>query len=298
MSKVFNIFTSFFWVKLYVDLKYKWRGFKLYTLETEEFTIKYWDNKSEQEPLLLIQAFAAEAQYSWHFQIGALHKKFRLIVPNFIYFGGSEKKGSKAFSIDEQLMAVEQLIEHLKIDKLLICGASYGGVIGTEYTYRHPEKVKKLVLTNSPLKYNADSDLKKILNEFKMQTKGELLVPSNHKELHALFGISYYRKPPVPAFWFKSIYKNLYQNLDDKRALVNESTQELKRLQNREYKFDLPILLIWGEHDRICPLYIGEQLTEHFQPNAELKVIPKTAHMPNYEKAKKYNKILVEFLKG
>jgi pimeloyl-ACP methyl ester carboxylesterase len=292
-----SIFSTFFWVKLIVDLKYKWRGLELKTLETEDFIIKYWDNETKNEPLLLIQAFAAEAQYSWHFQIGALRKDHRLIVPNFIYFGDSSMKGEKSYQIKDQVKAIEELLNHLKIDELIICGASYGGVVGTEFANIHPEKIKKLILTNSPLKYAADEDLDKLLNEFKMKTKGELLVPKDHKQLHALFGISYHNKPKVPSFLFKSIYANLYENIDDKRKLVDESTKELKKLEDREYHFDFPILLIWGRYDRICPLFIGEQLQEHFKPNAELKVIDKTAHMPNYEKTRVYNKILKDFLK-
>ncbi|MEX1002403.1 MAG: alpha/beta hydrolase [Crocinitomicaceae bacterium] len=297
MKKIKDIFSPYAYIRKFVNWQLKRSGLKFRSLETENYHITYWDTETELPPLIMIPAFAAETQYSWHKQVGALHSHFRLIIPNLIYFGGSSMKKEKSYRIKDQVQAMQELIDHLGIEKMTLCGASYGGVVAAELAIGQQENISRLVLTNCPLKYNNEKDLQAVLDAFGLHTKKELLVPDNYQQLYNLFGITYYKRPFIPKFVFKDIHKHLYRDADDRRKLVEASTSELEQLTSKAYSLTIPTLLIWGEKDLLCPVYVGEQLKAHFGSTTALKVIPRTAHLPNYEKPRMYNKILLRFLK-
>ena len=290
-----ELFSPFFYYNHYVNFIFKWHGLTLKTLKKDGFIIEYWESTNKKPNLLLLQAFAAESKYSWHKQIGSLSKKHHLIIPNLIYFGGSTME-PKSYAISAQVKAVQLLIDYLALHSFALSGSSYGGVIAVGIANQNKEKITKLILTNGPIKYDSEADINTILVDFDLATKDQLLVPENYRQLHKLFGISYYKKPPVPAFFFKGIHRNLYANSEDKRKLVAQSSEELALLRGIEYDFDFPILLIWGEEDRLAPLRIGKALKADFGDNAELVIVPKTAHMPNFEKPRAYNRIMNAFL--
>lgn len=53
-------------------------------------------------------------------------------------------------------------------------------------------------------------------------------------------------------------------------------------------KLDVPTLLLWGDHDRRCPLHVAEQF--HLAiPTAELAIIPNAGHMSNMEQPDTFN---------
>lgn len=290
-----QIFSPFFYFNHFIEFKFKRSRLKLKTLRAEGFTIEYWQSKNKKPYLLLLQAFAAESKYSWHKQIYSLSKKYHLIIPNLIYFGGSTME-DKSYSLADQVNAIQVLIDHLKLETYSISGASYGGLIAVSIADKNQSKIQKLILTNAPVKYDSLADIKAILDDFGLQTKAQLLVPENYRQLHKLFGISYYRAPPVPAFLFKSIHKNQYANSADKRKLVEKSIDDLEHLRSKNYAFDFPVLLIWGEEDRLTPVRIGINLNEHLGKKSRLVIIPKTAHMPNLEKPRRYNQLMKAFL--
>lgn len=292
---IIELFSPFFYFNHYVNFIFWRHGLRLKTLKIGGFIIEYWESKNEKPNLLLLQAFAAESKYSWHKQIASLAKKHHLIIPNLIYFGGSTMH-PKSYAIGDQIKAVQLLIDFLQLQSFALSGSSYGGVIAIGIANQNKEKILKLILTNGPIKYDSEEDINAILADFGLKEKSQLLVPENHHQLHKLFGISYHKKPPVPAFFFKGIHRNLYANSDDKRKLVAKSSEELALLREIEYNFDFPILLIWGEEDRLAPLRIGKALKADFGANATLIIIPKTAHMPNFEKPRAYNRIMNDFL--
>ncbi len=59
--------------------------------------------------------------------------------------------------------------------------------------------------------------------------------------------------------------------------------------------FDIPVQLIFGEHDRLTPPSIGRTMMQQL-PNARLKVIKDAGHISNMEQPSDFNNILRSFL--
>jgi len=246
--------------------------------------------------ILLLPAFAPEAKYSWFKQIKTLKKKYRVIMPNLLYFGKSTQF-EKSFNVSDQVLAIKELLRQLKISEISILSASYGGLIAIDLHHEGSIKIKKLVLSSPKLIYDANNDeyIQPGTNEPILRSS--LLVPGNAKELKRLFDFTYYRKLPIPFFVFKNLYKNLYHsNLDEKRNLVRACKADQNQLNLKKGEIQFPILIIYGEKDKLVLKEDVLNLQEIIGQSAELIIIPQTAHMPNYEKPKTYNKILNRFL--
>jgi pimeloyl-ACP methyl ester carboxylesterase len=58
---------------------------------------------------------------------------------------------------------------------------------------------------------------------------------------------------------------------------------------------DVPVLLLWGEHDQRSPPAIGRQFVETV-PNSQLVVLPNAGHVSNMEQPAVFNARVREFL--
>ena len=58
--------------------------------------------------------------------------------------------------------------------------------------------------------------------------------------------------------------------------------QDVDRLTARYPSLDVPTLLLWGRHDRVVPLHVGQRLARAL-PRATLRVLDRCGHVPQEE---------------
>mgnify|MGYP005674042899 FL=1 len=279
-----------------VDYHFKRNGLYKKLMVTNTYKIEYWSSDEKKPPMLLIHAFGADCKYSWFKQIAYLSQKYRLIIPNLLYFGASIKSPA-SHHINDQVDALKKLLEDLNINEFALGGASYGGVVACELANIETFKINKLFISNAPLKFSLQSDWEKVIADFGVHQKSEVLVPINHKQLYRLYRLSSANPLFMPSFVFKSIHRKMYQyNAKERRKLIDVFVDEHEKWTKKEYDFDFPILLIWGEDDKLNPLRIGIQLKEYFGENANLVILKNAGHLPNFDQPKSYKKALSKFL--
>ena len=278
--------------------KLKRADLKLKTLETDDYTITYWDNGDTEKPLyVLFHGFGSSTRFQWHEQAKKLSKTHRLILPNLLHFGSTPNE-KNSYKMSDQVKAMSALLEELNIDKMVLGGISYGGVVATELAQMHNEKVEKLTIFSSPVKFLRLSDLDSIEAKFQVNDVEELLVPKDIDMMRKMFDLITYKSPFLPKFVLKDLHENLFGDkavCDSKKAVLTALKTDAELLMSREYDFSFPVLLVWGENDELITPRIGDELLEYL-PTAELYTIPKSGHAPNFEQEKKFNKILFEFL--
>ncbi len=89
--------------------------------------------------LLCIHGFPT-ASWDWEKVWGALRGKFRLIAPDMIGFGFSDKPVSYTYSIGDQATLHEQLLANLGIDTIDILAHDYGDSVAQELLARFEER--------------------------------------------------------------------------------------------------------------------------------------------------------------
>ena len=96
--------------------------------------------------------------YLYRKMIPPLAETNRVIVPDHMGFGKSETPLDREYTLKEHTENLTALIDDLSLDKITFVMQDWGGPIGTAYTVRYPERVKRLVYMNTVAGYGSVSD--------------------------------------------------------------------------------------------------------------------------------------------
>ena len=106
--------------------------------------------REETEPIVFLHGFP-ESHRTWRHQLANLARDFRVIAPDQRGFGGSDKPqdvGSyKTDRIVEDLIA---LADALDVGRFTLVGHDWGGAASWLAALRHPDRLSRLVIVNSP----------------------------------------------------------------------------------------------------------------------------------------------------
>ncbi|MFH2202817.1 MAG: alpha/beta fold hydrolase [Elusimicrobiota bacterium] len=81
---------------------------------------------------------------------GALKDSCRVIVPDHVGCGLSDKPQDYPYTLKQRVDDLEALLEHLGIVKdITLIVHDWGGMIGMAWASRHPERVRRLVILNT-----------------------------------------------------------------------------------------------------------------------------------------------------
>src|ERR1700761_326189 len=103
------------------------------------------------EPLLLIHGLGCSGA-DWAFQVAALERRFRIIVPDLPGSGHSSAPRG-AYAIADFAGTLWRLMDHLHIASTNVVGFSLGGAVALEMATLQPERIPRLGLINSLATY-------------------------------------------------------------------------------------------------------------------------------------------------
>src|SRR6266545_2862391 len=100
-------------------------------------------------PLVLVHGFGAST-YSWRLVMPALASSFRVIAVDLNGFGYTERpKDPARYTREAQGELVLAVMDSLGFASAHLMGHSYGGGISLWIAWKHPERVRSLVLVDS-----------------------------------------------------------------------------------------------------------------------------------------------------
>ena len=109
------------------------------------YAIRYLEyGSSNSKVLILMHGMGASAD-RWSRVVSTLSKYFRVIAPDIIGFGYSDKPTIE-YTMDFFLDFFSGFLDSLKIPKASVIGSSFGGHVATEFAIRQNRKVDRLVL--------------------------------------------------------------------------------------------------------------------------------------------------------
>ncbi|MHA1726214.1 MAG: alpha/beta fold hydrolase [Promethearchaeota archaeon] len=273
---------------------------KEYFAKVNNITMCYdISGESNTEPILLIHGFGSKKE-SWIAQVGALSNKFKVIRMDN---RGAGKSARLNQSQTLKLLAsdIAGLMDHLGIKKTNICGWSLGGMIVQHFLLHFQERVKKAALLFTNYKGTGIDYFKKTQHE-----SLELLLKDPERAFWEDARIGFYRefrkemeKNPKKKFhglWsvddlieINSVDPPTHEDIDNQAAAIQEH-DTLDKL----HQIKVPILLIAGSHDRLCPESSMREMHERL-PNSTFKIIQKAGHSAPLSRAPEVNKLLIEF---
>jgi 3-oxoadipate enol-lactonase len=114
----------------------------------------YYRVRGQGENLLLIHGLGSSGA-DWEFQVRALERHFRVIVPDLPGTGYSPAFEGD-FSIGDCADVLWALLDHLQVARANIAGFSFGGAVALEMALQRPQNVSRLALINTLLSYRID----------------------------------------------------------------------------------------------------------------------------------------------
>lgn len=102
-------------------------------------------------PVILIHGSGpgVTAWANWRGAIPELSKRFRVIAPDILGFGFTERPDGVQYGMDAWTKHLVDFLDALGLDRVSIVGNSFGGALALSIATRHPERVDKLVLMGS-----------------------------------------------------------------------------------------------------------------------------------------------------
>jgi len=238
--------------------------------------------------VILLHGLGGSSQ-NWALNIAPLAQKFRVIVPDQIGFGKSDKPFIH-YRIGTYVDYLDQFCKELKIERASLVGNSMGGWVATAFTVAYPNRVDRLVLVDA----------------------AGYAPPANF-DYRTLYGLNPSTREGMKQVAARVFYNKLFQSdalIDAAMAaritagdgytitsMIESITRGEDFLDNRVKTIKQPTLVVWGRQDGLTPLADGERFKKEI-PNSTLLVIDECGHAPQFEKAAEFNAAVLKFLLG
>lgn len=245
------------------------------------------------EPVLLIHGSGpgVSAWANWRLNMPELAKHARVIAPDMVGFGFTERPENYTYSMQNWVEHAIGLLDALSLDQVAVVGNSFGGALALSMAIHHPERVKKLVLMGS---VGVPFDLTDGLDK----TWGYTPSLENMRQLLDIF--AYNRElvtDELAELRYQASIRPGFQESFEKmfpaprQQAVNAMCSETTAIQ----AIQQDTLILHGREDKVIPVSCGFRLFELIK-QAQLHVFGECGHWTQIEHATRFNKLVTDFL--
>jgi pimeloyl-ACP methyl ester carboxylesterase len=247
------------------------------------------------DPVVLIHGSGpgVTSYANWRLVLPALAENFRVVAPDMVGFGFSERPANIEYGVQTWADQVVGLMDTLELPKAHLVGNSFGGAIALRIATQHPDRVGKLVLMGSmgvpfPITEGLErvwgyepsfENMRKVLDVFAYSRD---LVNDELAEVR-------YRGSIQPGFQesFAAMFPAPRQRWVEAMCTPED---EIRRLPHRT-------LIVHGREDQVIPLQTSLRLMELID-NADLSVFSHCGHWSMIERTADFNRNVSEFFSG
>jgi pimeloyl-ACP methyl ester carboxylesterase len=244
------------------------------------------------DPVVLIHGSGpgVTSYANWRLVLPALAENFRVVAPDMVGFGFSERPANIEYGLQTWADQVVGLMDTLELPKAHLVGNSFGGAIALRVAAQHPDRVGKLVLMGSmgvpfPITeglervwgYEPSSEnMRKVLDVFAYSRE---IVSDELAEVR-------YRGSIQPGFQesFAAMFPAPRQRWVEAMCTPED---DLRRLPHRT-------LIVHGREDQVIPVQTSLRLEELID-NADLSVFSHCGHWSMIERTADFNRSVSEF---
>lgn len=228
---------------------------------------------------------------NWRLVMPPLSERLRIIAPDMVGFGFSERRPDLAYGLDTWVAQAIGVLDALGLEQADVVGNSFGGALALAMAIRHPSRVRRLVLMGSvgvsfPITEGLDAvwgytpsfeNMRRIMDYFAWDRS---LVNDELAELR-------YRASIRPGFQesFSAMFPAPRQRWVDALASREEDIRALPH----------ETLVIHGRDDKVIPLLTSLTLAEWID-RSQLHVYGRCGHWTQIEHAARFAKLVGDFL--
>jgi pimeloyl-ACP methyl ester carboxylesterase len=231
------------------------------------------------------------AYANWRLVIPALAEQFRVVAPDMVGFGFTERPDKAQYGVQLWADQTVGLMDSLGIERASVVGNSFGGAIALRIAAQHPQRLDRLVLMGSmgvdfPITEGLDrvwgyepsfENMRKVLDVFAYNRE---LVPDELAEVR-------YRASMQPGFQesYRAMFPAPRQRWVDAMRTPDE---EIRGITHRT-------LIVHGREDQVIPVENSIHLMQLLD-NGDVHVFSHCGHWVQIERSADFNRLVRDFL--
>lgn len=238
-------------VGLAVKLYLRTHGVHSRNVSVEGERIHYLEAGSGSRDVVLVHGLGAQAS-DWLKVIPMLASAgYHVYAPDLLGYGTSARPKNGDYSVEHEADVVAGFMDAAGIPRADVGGWSMGGWVATLLALHHPERVHTLMLYDNAGMYQ------------RVNFPVTLFTPTDRASLDALMARLEPDRPTmhVPAFAVHGLLRGMARN----RAVIEKSLASMLNgrslLEFRVWRLNMPVLIVWGEQDRLLP--VSDGIREH-----------------------------------
>ncbi|QUC65202.1 alpha/beta hydrolase [Nitrosopumilus sp. K4] len=248
--------------------------------------IRYLESGNSKETLVLIHGLGASAE-RWDQVIPMFSKNYRVIVPDLIGFGYSDKPlvdYTPEFFSD----FLGKFFDTIGIEMASLIGSSLGGQITAEYASAHPEHLEKLILVSPAgvMKQSTpalDAYIMAALypNEQSAKNAFEMMEGSG-EEVDQKIVTGFLERMQLPNA--KLAFMSTILGLKNAEVITKKLTS-----------IEIPTLIIWGSDDPVIPITNADEFVSSIK-DCRFYRMDRCGHTPYVQDPVHFSSIVLDFL--
>ena len=274
--------------------------------------------EAEAEPILFMHGFP-QFWFLWRHQLAGLSSDFHCVAPDLRGFNLSDKPAElEAYRMRHLLGDVERLTEHLGWERFTLVGHDWGGIVSWAFALKHPERLERFVILDSPPPFTWNRDLRESAAQREaVQYMLSLSDPPPGPEerlaaddFEFLFSMlerigggaelseeergAYREAWSQPGALTGGINYYRAARMGEQVAAGGVPEEYERKITSR--RLEVPTLVIWGEDDPALLPHLTEGLGQ-WVPDLRVELLPGVGHWVPYEAPDDVNRLIRAFMR-
>lgn len=248
--------------------------------------IRYLESGTSKDTLVLIHGLGASAE-RWNLVLPIFEKHFRVIVPDLIGFGLSDKP-LVDYTPEFFSEFLEKFLSILRIERPTLIGSSLGGQVTAEFAARSDVSLEKLILVSPSgvMKQSTpalDAYIMAALYPTEESAKNafEMMEASGHEiDPEIIKGFIQRMQLPNAKMAFMSTVLGLKNS-----SVITEKLRSI----------NVPTLIVWGASDPVIPIYNADKFVSTIK-DCRFYRMDNCGHTPYVQYPEDFAKIVLDFI--
>jgi len=250
--------------------------------------IHYWVGGAAERPLIVLMHGATMDHRMFNAQIAPLLADYRVLVWDARGHGLSQPVGTR-FTLELLAQDLLAILDELGVAQAVIGGQSMGGYVAQQVYFLAPERVRAMLIIGATPLTKAYSRLEVWTLKATMPLFG--LWPYDH--LIKVIGKNTATEADVQAYAIEAVRQI---RKEDFLTIWRAVTLAIDHVGRPGFTFDVPLLLLHGDHDRTGTIRRDMPIWAKSEPMAVYQVIPHAGHNANQDNPTFTNQAILGFL--
>jgi 2-hydroxymuconate-semialdehyde hydrolase len=228
---------------------------------------------------------------NWRLTLPALSERFRVLAPDVLGFGYTERPRDTRYDLDTWTGHLVGFLDAVGLERVSVVGNSFGGALALSLVTRHPERVDRLVLMGSVgVPFDLTPGLDAVWGfEPSLGNMRTLLEVFAYDRTLVNDDLTRLRLEAATRPGVQEAYRAMFPA--PRQAGVDALSVDEALIRSLQQQ----TLIVHGREDRVIPLSSSIRLHELID-DSQLHVFGRSGHWVQIEHADAFNRLVADFL--